>query len=198
LLQGGDLSCVIRERQNSNKLFSEVQVLEWFIQLLLGVRYLHKRLVLHRDLKASNIFLKDGTLKIVVIVPGDFGVSRILLGALDFASTFTGTPHYMSPEVFTCSGYNSKSDIWSLGCVLYEICALDLAFDARSWVKLLMKIVHGPSPSLPESFSEELNHILHRMLNKDPMVRPSAAEILKLPYVAENVKVRSLFILTSL
>ncbi|MEE6499806.1 hypothetical protein FKM82_003590 [Ascaphus truei] len=81
--------------------------MEWFIQLLLGVNYLHERLVLHRDLKTKNIFLKNGAVKI-----GDFGVSRVLSVSSDMATTFTGTPHYMSPEAFTHSRYNAKSDIW--------------------------------------------------------------------------------------
>ncbi|XP_041123576.1 serine/threonine-protein kinase Nek11-like isoform X2 [Polyodon spathula] len=107
--EGGDLDNRIRDRRSTGRLFSEKQVLEWLIQILLGVQYLHERLILHRDLKTKNIFLKNGMIKI-----GDFGVSRILSGSLDYATTFTGTPHYMSPEIFTCSSYDTKSDIWML------------------------------------------------------------------------------------
>ncbi|MGH0115702.1 UNVERIFIED_CONTAM: hypothetical protein FKN15_046887 [Acipenser sinensis] len=181
--EDGDLDNRIRDRWGTGRLFSERQVLEWLIQILLGVQYLHERLILHRDLKTKNIFLKNGMIKI-----GDFGVSRILSGSLDYATTFTGTPHYMSPEIFTCSSYGTKSDIWSLGCVLYEMGALTRAFDDQSWVKLVHQIVQGPSPTLPDCFSSELNAILQRMLDKDPTKRPSATETLKTPFIEENVK----------
>ncbi|XP_033899034.3 serine/threonine-protein kinase Nek11-like [Acipenser ruthenus] len=181
--EGGDLDNRIRDRWGTGRLFSERQVMEWLIQILLGVQYLHERLILHRDLKTKNIFLKNGMIKI-----GDFGVSRILSGSLDYATTFTGTPHYMSPEIFTCSSYGTKSDIWSLGCVLYEMGALTQAFDNQSWVKLVHQIVQGSSPTLPDCFSSELNAILQRMLNKDPTKRPSATETLKTQFIEENVK----------
>ncbi|MBN3306295.1 NEK11 kinase, partial [Amia calva] len=105
--EGGDLDSRIKGRWDMGRLFPEGQVLEWLIQILLGVQYLHERLILHRDLKTKNIFLKNGMIKI-----GDFGVSRILASTLDCASTFTGTPNYMSPDIFTGAGYDAKSDIW--------------------------------------------------------------------------------------
>ncbi|KAM4614448.1 serine/threonine-protein kinase Nek11-like [Discoglossus pictus] len=184
--EGGDLHTCIQQQQERGCYFSEKNVMEWLIQLLLGVNYLHERLVLHRDLKTKNIFLKNGTVKI-----GDFGVSRILSVPSDMASTFTGTPHYMSPEVFTHSGYNSKSDIWSLGCILYEMCTYRRAFDSPNWMKLATHIVEGPSPSLPPRYSTELNDIVQRTLRKVPEERPSAGDILRLPIVAEHGKALS-------
>ncbi|XP_075432937.1 serine/threonine-protein kinase Nek11-like isoform X2 [Ascaphus truei] len=155
--EGGDLQSQIQEQRERGRRFPEGHAMEWFIQLLLGVNYLHERLVLHRDLKTKNIFLKNGAVKI-----GDFGVSRVLSVSSDMATTFTGTPHYMSPEAFTHSGYNAKSDIWSLGCILYEICALRRAFEAPNWMKLASLIVQAPSPPLPTGYSAALNDILQR------------------------------------
>ncbi|XP_032929870.1 serine/threonine-protein kinase Nek11 isoform X2 [Catharus ustulatus] len=131
--EGGDLDFKIQEYKDSGKMFTQSQVIDWFIQLLLGVNYMHDRRILHRDLKAKNIFLKDNLLKI-----GDFGVSCLLMGSCDLATTFTGTPYYMSPEVLKHQGYNTKSDI----C----------------------------------------------MLNKNPSLRPAAAEILKSPYIDGQLK----------
>ncbi|XP_030355291.1 serine/threonine-protein kinase Nek11 isoform X3 [Strigops habroptila] len=105
--EGGDLDFKIQEYKESGKIFTQRQILDWFIQLLLGVNYMHERRILHRDLKAKNIFLKNDLLKI-----GDFGVSRLLMGSCDLATTFTGTPYYMSPEALKHQGYNTKSDIW--------------------------------------------------------------------------------------
>ncbi|OCT57370.1 serine/threonine-protein kinase Nek11 [Xenopus laevis] len=187
--EGGDLQNRIQQQREKRQLFPEEHVMEWFIQLLLGVNYLHERLILHRDLKTKNVFLKNGTVKI-----GDFGVSRILSMPSDMATTFTGTPHYMSPEVHAHYGYNAKSDIWSLGCILYEICALRHAFDSPNWIKLVSQIVEGPCPSLPKQYSAELNDILKRVLNKDPQQRPSASEILHMPSVVDHEKVLSLWL----
>ncbi|KAG9345076.1 hypothetical protein JZ751_009617, partial [Albula glossodonta] len=104
-----DLDCKIEELREAGRTLPEPQVTEWFIQLLLGVHYMHQRRILHRDLKAKNIFLKKNIVKI-----GDFGVSRLLMGSRDLATTFTGTPYYMSPEALSHQGYDSKSDIWML------------------------------------------------------------------------------------
>nr|DBA16917.1 TPA: hypothetical protein GDO54_002444 [Pyxicephalus adspersus] len=181
--EGGDLHDHLHQLKDKGLALSEGHVVEWFIQLLLGVNYLHERLVMHRDLKTKNIFLKNGTLKI-----GDFGVSRVLVSS-DLATTVTGTASYMSPEIFTRDGYNSKSDIWSLGCILHELCTFRRAFDCSSWIKLVTMIVNDPCPNLPSRYSAELNDILQRMLSKDPELRPSAKDILNFPYVIDRAKV---------
>ncbi|XP_075138058.1 serine/threonine-protein kinase Nek11-like [Leptodactylus fuscus] len=183
--EGGDLHGYIQQQKDKSENFTEEHVMEWFIQLLLGVNYLHERLVMHRDLKTKNIFLKDGILKI-----GDFGVSRILAPS-DMATTITGTASYMSPEVFSNKGYNAKSDIWSLGCILYEMCSFTRAFDCPRWIKLVSMIVNDPSPILSSKYSAALNDILQRMLMKDPELRPSAKEILQFPYVIHRGQVLS-------
>ncbi|XP_039380046.1 serine/threonine-protein kinase Nek11 isoform X5 [Mauremys reevesii] len=181
--EGRDLDCKIQEYKEAGKIFPESQIIEWFIQLLLGVNYMHERRILHRDLKAKNIFLKNNLLKI-----GDFGVSRLLMGSCDLATTFTGTPYYMSPEALKHQGYDTKSDIWSLGCILYEMCCLDHAFTGHNFLSIVLKIVEGNTPSLPDRYPSKLNAVLHSMLNKNPSLRPSAAEILKIPYIDEQLQ----------
>ncbi|XP_014733875.1 PREDICTED: serine/threonine-protein kinase Nek11 isoform X2 [Sturnus vulgaris] len=181
--EGGDLDFKIQEYKGSGKMFTQSQVIDWFIQLLLGVNYMHDRRILHRDLKAKNIFLKDNLLKI-----GDFGVSCLLMGSCDLATTFTGTPYYMSPEVLKHQGYNTKSDIWSLGCILYEMCCMNHAFTGQNFLSVVLKIVEGETPSLPERYPSKLNAVFCSMLNKDPSLRPAAAEILKSPYIDEQLK----------
>ncbi|XP_072827268.1 serine/threonine-protein kinase Nek11 isoform X6 [Vicugna pacos] len=176
--EGRDLDCKIQEYKEAGKTFPETQVTEWFIQLLLGVDYMHERRILHRDLKSKNIFLKNNLLKI-----GDFGVSRLLVGSCDLATTLAGTPHYMSPEALKHQGYDTKSDIWSLACILYEMCCLNHAFAGSSFLSVVLKIVEGSTPSLPATYPRELNAIMESMLNKSPSLRPSAIEILKLPYI---------------
>uniref|UniRef100_A0A9L0IRN7 Serine/threonine-protein kinase Nek11 n=1 Tax=Equus asinus TaxID=9793 RepID=A0A9L0IRN7_EQUAS len=116
---GRDLDCKIQEYKEAGKTFPDSQIIEWFVQLLLGVDYMHERRILHRDLKSKNIFLKNNLLKI-----GDFGVSRLLMGSCDLATTLTGTPHYMSPEALKHQGYNTKSDIWQKKIHLQTLRAL--------------------------------------------------------------------------
>ncbi|XP_023605090.1 serine/threonine-protein kinase Nek11 [Myotis lucifugus] len=181
--EGRDLDCKIQEYKEAGKTFSDGQVIEWFIQLLLGVDYMHERRILHRDLKSKNIFLKNNLLKI-----GDFGVSRLLMGSCDLATTLTGTPHYMSPEALKHQGYDTKSDIWSLACILYEMCCMNHAFTGSNFLSIVLKIVEGDTPSLPTRYPRELNAIMERMLNKNPSLRPSAIEILKIPYVDEQLQ----------
>ncbi|XP_078391949.1 serine/threonine-protein kinase Nek11 [Cetorhinus maximus] len=181
--EGGDLQCRIEEYRRAGWTFAENQAIEWFVQLLLGAQYMHERRILHRDLKSNNIFLKNNLVKI-----GDFGVSRLLMGSCDLATTFTGTPYYMSPEVLSHQGYDSKSDIWSLACILYEICCLDHAFTGHNFMSVVLKIVDGETPSLPDSYSSELNAVMTSMLEKDPSHRPTATEILKIPYVDQQLQ----------
>ncbi|NWX83761.1 NEK11 kinase, partial [Nothoprocta pentlandii] len=181
--EGGDLDFKIQEYKESGKIFSQNQIMEWFIQLLLGVNYMHERRILHRDLKAKNIFLKNNFLKI-----GDFGVSCLLMGSCDLATTFTGTPYYMSPEALKHQGYNTKSDIWSLGCILYEMCCMNHAFSGHNFLSVVLKIVEGDTPSLPDRYPRKMNAVLSSMLSKNPSMRPAAAEILKIPYIAEELK----------
>ncbi|XP_046534166.1 serine/threonine-protein kinase Nek11 isoform X2 [Equus quagga] len=181
--EGRDLDCKIQEYKEAGKTFPDSQIIEWFVQLLLGVDYMHERRILHRDLKSKNIFLKNNLLKI-----GDFGVSRLLMGSCDLATTLTGTPHYMSPEALKHQGYNTKSDIWSLACILYEMCCMNHAFTGSNFLSIVLKIVEGDTPSLPERYPRELNAIMERMLNKNPSLRPSAIEILKIPYIEEQLQ----------
>ncbi|XP_063308245.1 serine/threonine-protein kinase Nek11 [Pelobates fuscus] len=181
--EGRDLDCKIRECKENGEIIVESQVVEWFIQLLLGAHYMHERRILHRDLKAKNIFLKNNLLKI-----GDFGVSRLLMGSCDLATTFTGTPHYMSPEALKHQGYDSKSDIWSLGCILHEMCCLEHAFTGYSFLAVVINIVEGETPNLPDQYSSVLNVLMSRMLNKDPVLRPGAEEILQTPYIQQQLQ----------
>ncbi|KAI8479488.1 Serine/threonine-protein kinase Nek11 [Branchiostoma belcheri] len=101
--EGGDLDNVFSEYRKQKTTPAPEQVMEWFIQLLLAVQHMHQRKVLHRDLKARHIFMKNNVLKV-----GDFGISRILMGTSDMATTFTGTPYYMSPEVLKHEGILTK------------------------------------------------------------------------------------------
>ncbi|XP_071326286.1 serine/threonine-protein kinase Nek11 isoform X2 [Trachinotus anak] len=181
--QDRDLDCKLEEVRQAGRSLPEIQVVDWLVQLLLGLHYMHDRRILHRDLKAKNVFLKRNLVKI-----GDFGVSCLLMGSCDLATTFTGTPYYMSPEVLNHQGYDSKSDIWALGCLLFEMCCLSHAFQGPSFLSVVMKIVEGETPTLPASYSPDLNAVMQRMLQKQPSSRPSASELLKTRFMEGNMQ----------
>ncbi|XP_053796319.1 serine/threonine-protein kinase Nek1 isoform X9 [Vidua chalybeata] len=138
--EGGDLFKKINAQKGI--LFSEDQILDWFVQICLALKHIHDRKILHRDIKSQNIFLtKDGTIQL-----GDFGIARVLNSTAELARTCIGTPYYLSPEICQNKPYNNKSDIWALGCVLYEMCTLKHALIADEFSH---KIFHkfGPHAS---------------------------------------------------
>ena len=124
----------------------------------------HKRKegkILHRDLKPGNVFI-DGANNIKL---GDFGLSRIMSDKSVFAYTHVGTPYYMSPEQIAEEKYDHKSDIWSAGCVLYEIVSLRAPFEATNKVQLAQKIKSGQVETIPKQYSSELFEVLKQMIS---------------------------------
>ncbi|XP_001488399.1 serine/threonine-protein kinase Nek3 isoform X1 [Equus przewalskii] len=169
---GGDLMQKIKHQKG--RLFPEDTILNWFTQMCLGVNHIHKKRVLHRDIKSKNIFLtQNGRVKL-----GDFGSARLLSSPMAFACTYVGTPYYVPPEIWENMPYNNKSDIWSLGCILYELCTLKHPFQANSWKSLILKICQGSMSPLPSHYSYELQHLVKQMFKRNPSHRPSAATLL--------------------
>ncbi|XP_066217899.1 serine/threonine-protein kinase Nek2 [Saccopteryx leptura] len=186
--EGGDLASVITKGTKERQYLDEEFVLRVMTQLTLALKECHRRsdgghTVLHRDLKPANVFL-DGNHNVKL---GDFGLARILNHDTSFAKTFVGTPYYMSPEQMSRMSYNEKSDIWSLGCLLYELCALMPPFTAFNQKELAGKIREGKFRRIPYRYSDELNDIITRMLNLKDYHRPSVEEILENPLIADLV-----------
>lgn len=113
---------------------------------------------------------------------GDFGLSKILQSH-DFASTYVGTPFYMSPEICAAERYSLYSDIWSLGCIIYELCTKEPPFNARTHIELFHKIKAGRVSSLPPVYSAELQKVINSCLQVNPNSRPDTAQLLNLPVV---------------
>jgi len=113
---GGDLHSLLRKRKGSY--LAEDVILDLFVQMCLALKHIHDRKIVHRDLKTENIFLlaRSGVVKV-----GDFGIAKVLEGTHAFARTRVGTPLYMSPEILLDQGYNQATDLWSLGCILFEM-----------------------------------------------------------------------------
>ena len=180
---GGDLYTKIAQSKKLGKLFEEEQVIDWFLQICLALKHIHSRRILHRDLKTQNIFLTSkGEVKI-----GDFGIARILQHTYDLVHTAIGTPYYLSPEICQEKPYNQKSDIWSLGCILYEMLTLRHAFDANSMKGLVLKILKGSYPAIPSNYSEDVKALVSDLLTKDPSKRPSIRQILEKPFLKSRI-----------
>ncbi|XP_043559459.1 serine/threonine-protein kinase Nek1 isoform X4 [Chiloscyllium plagiosum] len=179
--EGGDLF----KRINAQKgvLFSEDQILDWFVQICLALKHVHDRKILHRDIKSQNIFLtKGGTVQL-----GDFGIARVLNSTVELARTCIGTPYYLSPEICENKPYNNKSDIWALGCVLYEMCTLKHAFEAGNMKNLVLKIIRGSYPPVSVHYTYDLRNLMSQLFKRNPRDRPSVSSILKKPFLARRI-----------
>ena len=141
--------------------------------MLVGLKYVHKLKVLHRDLKTSNMFLSSN----FIIKIGDFGISKILHDTNENAETFVGTPYYLSPEICKNLPYSYKSDVWSLGCILYELCNLEHAFHSNNLIGLAKKIEFEQPKKIIDLYSKGLSELIFSMLEKDFEKRPKIEEI---------------------
>ncbi|QRV79417.1 Serine/threonine-protein kinase [Ceratobasidium sp. AG-Ba] len=172
------------------KHISEDTVWSYFAQILLALHHCHfpnskssgdgqpqrpTQQILHRDLKPENVFLDaDGYVKL-----GDFGLAK-QIGYATFTQTYVGTPYYMSPELINEKQYDTKSDIWSLGCLIYELCAQNPPFhEAKTHQELALSIRQGRIPPLPRGYSSALSNVIKSMLNVNPAMRPSAQQLLQ-------------------
>ncbi|OAL51132.1 G2-specific protein kinase-like protein nimA [Pyrenochaeta sp. DS3sAY3a] len=200
----GDLGRVIRDLKNKNQVCEEEFVWSIFSQIVSALYRCHygedppaagrnvmglvanakpardprRPMILHRDLKPENIFLgDDNSVKL-----GDFGLSKILQSH-DFASTYVGTPFYMSPEICKAEQYGPHSDIWALGCIIYEMCAKTPPFNAKTHFELIQKIKLGRYPEIPACYSGELRKVIASCLQTTPDHRPDTAALLNLPIV---------------
>ncbi|CAO2650949.1 Nn.00g092460.m01.CDS01 [Neocucurbitaria sp. VM-36] len=200
----GDLGRVIRDLKNKNQVCEEEFVWSIFSQIVSALYRCHygedppaagrnvmglvanakpvrdsrRPMILHRDLKPENIFLgDDNSVKL-----GDFGLSKILQSH-DFASTYVGTPFYMSPEICKAEQYGPHSDIWALGCIIYEMCAKTPPFNAKTHFELIQKIKLGRYPDIPACYSAELRKVIASCLQTTPDNRPDTAALLNLPIV---------------
>ena len=179
---GGDLQLKIKS--SKDKHFSENQILDWFTQTSLALKHIHDRKILHRDVKSQNIFLtKNGLVKL-----GDFGIAKCLNYTMDKAKTIVGTPYYLSPELIQNKPYSFKNDVWSLGVLLYEMCALKMPFEAQNLPLLSLKIIRCSYNPLPPNYSKDLRSLVACLLNVDMHKRPSINEVLSKSFISNNNK----------
>jgi len=178
----GDLYQQIVAHKKTAKFFEESDIWRIFIQLVKGLKALHDLKILHRDMKSANVFLfSNGCAKL-----GDLNVSKVARRGLGY--TQTGTPYYASPEVWKDKPYDHKSDVWSLGCVLYEMITLRPPFRAKDMEGLFNKVCKGQFSKIPERFSEDLFTIVKYLLQVNSIQRPSCEQILQHPIILKRIE----------
>lgn len=174
----GDLHSLLIELRRRGERVPESQLLSWLAQLCLALSHLHRQRIIHRDVKTSNIFVTaDRTLKL-----GDFGFAKALQAQQDALVSRVGSPFYMSPEICKNQPYGTTSDVWSCGCVLYEMICLQPAFYAENMMLVLDRIcaaAYDPPP--PDACSDAIRQLLSEMLQLEPERRPATQEVLQHP-----------------
>jgi NIMA (never in mitosis gene a)-related kinase len=181
---GGDLYSKVKAHIKAHTHFAEQEIWKLFGEMCTGLDALHKLNICHRDLKCANMFLTKGQIKI-----GDLNVSKVVKRNLLF--TRVGTPYYASPEIWNDKPYDQKSDMWSLGCVLYEMCALRPPFTAGNLRELSKKIVLGVYPQIPSIYSAEMTQVLRGLLQLNPNTRLSCCTFYLLIHLAKVLNMLS-------
>ena len=174
----GDMYTKIHKQKG--EYFPEEQILLWIAQLCLALSYVHDKQILHRDIKTQNIFIQnEHTIRI-----GDFGIAKGYNQNQDLGGSLIGTPLYMAPEVYNSSKkYSFRSDIWSLGCCIFEMCNLKNAFEAKSWNAVFVKVNKGQRAQLNSRYSLDMKNLVDSMLSVNGKNRPTIASILEKPFM---------------
>jgi NIMA (never in mitosis gene a)-related kinase 1/4/5 len=172
--KAGDLHRRIQKFKKAKKRMPEDLVWIFIHQMCAGLHSLHRMKILHRDLKPKNIFVTGPSGNKVML--GDLGCAKLMKNQM--ARTQIGTPYYMAPEIWNHKSYGPKADMWSLGCIIFEMCQFSPPFLAEDMAGLSRKVRHNACPRISSQYSTDLQALVKRLLSKDPRNRPSAADIL--------------------
>lgn len=170
---GGDLTRIIRKHKKNKSYIPQTKIWSYTIQLLNGLQVLHELNIIHRDIKSANCFISKSKEEIKL---GDMNVSKVTKGS--YTKTQVGTPLYISPEIWKGKQYDNKTDIWSLGCLIYEMCTLSHPFSGKNLPELRMRILSGKYPPIPRHYDKMLSVIIKECLQVDSSLRPSATKLL--------------------
>ena len=179
----GDLETKIKVMKRNKQKFEEPLIWEYAIQIVEGLKALHDKKILHRDLKSANIFLLKGKNQCKI---GDLNVSKVMKDNFLINSQI-GTPSYSSPEVWNAQPYSYKSDLWSVGCIIYEMCSLRQPFKGKNMEELCEHICNGKIEKISSRYSEELWNMIKMLLEVDVKKRADCNMFLNSKFVKDVI-----------
>ena len=179
---GGDLQSKINIMKNENGFFNESLIWHYSIQMIQGLKALHDKKIMHRDLKSANIFLVKENLQCKI---GDMNVSKVMKD--NFLRTQTGTPYYASPEVWMSKPYSYKSDLWSIGCIIYELCELKPPFTGSDMDELFINVCKGKIERINKVYSDDLWNMINMLLKVDTNKRVDCNQFLESQLIKNKI-----------
>ena len=179
----GDLHTKIEKMEKEGGLFSEDLIWSYSIQMIEGLKALHDKKIMHRDLKSANIFLVKDKHQCKI---GDMNVSKVLKEKL--LMTQTGTPYYASPEVWMNKPYSFKSDLWSIGCVIYEMCELKTPFTGKDMDDLFINVCMNKVERINKRYSDDLWSMIKKLLEVNVDKRFNCRQFLEYDIVKNKIK----------
>ena len=179
----GDLQTKINKMRKERTRFEENLIWSYSIQMIEGLKALHDKNIMHRDLKSANIFLVKDKYQCKI---GDMNVSKVIKEKE--LLTQTGTPYYASPEVWRDEPYSYKSDLWSIGCVIYELCNLKPPFKGKDLDELFMNVCKGKPERIYNTYSDDLWKMIQMLLEVDVKKRCDCNKFLNNPLIIRKIK----------
>ena len=179
----GDLQSKIIKMRNEGGFFKESLIWEYSIQMIEGLKALHDKKIMHRDLKSANIFLFKENHQCKL---GDMNVSKVIKEKV--LLTQTGTPYYASPEVWRDEPYSYKSDLWSIGCVIYELCELHPPFKGKDLDELFEDVCKGDPQRINKIYSNDLWNMIMMLLQVDVEKRVDCNLFLKSKLIRQKIQ----------
>ena len=179
----GDLQTKIQRMRKEGGIFNESLIWSYSIQMIEGLKALHDKKIMHRDLKSANIFLVKENHQCKL---GDMNVSKVIKDKV--LLTQTGTPYYASPEVWNDNPYSYKSDLWSIGCVIYELCALHPPFNGKDLDELYVNVCKGKVERINKIYSDDLWKMILMLLQVDVKKRVDCDSFLNSKLILKKKK----------
>ena len=182
----GDLESKINKMKRNKIKFNEKLIWNYVFQIIFGLKALHDKGIIHRDLKSANVFLSKLNNKCKI---GDLNTGKVIKNNINKNKNNyqIGTPYYFSPEIWNNGEVSYKSDIWALGCIIYEMCSLKMPFKGKNMMELKDNICKGKFEKINSRYSKELWELIKSLLVIDPEKRPNCDKILESQIIKDKL-----------